>query len=308
MAHSERSDVEVEELGEDSTYGVDVAVIPESAPFSLELTNESSGSEQNSKAKRRLIAFKTMFGLLLLAVIVFVIVDTATMGYVKDSVESFLEWVKDNPVPGIFLFSVVYFVATVLWIPGSILTLGAGFVFSSAFGLGGGVVLGTCSVFVGASLGATASFLLARYLLRESVSKLTSKYDILKALDGALQENGLKIFILLRLSPIIPFNAVNYIGVVTPVSLAHYVLALIAILPGTVLYVFLGAAADSLAAGADASADGRVLTFVVVGVGAFFGVLAIWLTTRLARKELNRIVDERRLSTNSPEVREDFPV
>jgi uncharacterized membrane protein YdjX (TVP38/TMEM64 family) len=97
-----------------------------------------------------------------------------------------------------FLFFLVYMLATVLFFPGSILTLGAGFVFSMAFGLGGGVVLGTISVFLGASCGATIAFLLGRYLLQEQTSRLSKKYAFFEALNLALESNGLKIFILLR--------------------------------------------------------------------------------------------------------------
>jgi uncharacterized membrane protein YdjX (TVP38/TMEM64 family) len=93
----------------------------------------------------------------------------------------------------------VYILATLLFIPGSILTLGAGFVFSMALhGLGVGVLVGTLSVVIGASIGAILAFLLGRYLLLEQVRKLSKKYAIFEALNVALQTNGLKIFILLR--------------------------------------------------------------------------------------------------------------
>jgi uncharacterized membrane protein YdjX (TVP38/TMEM64 family) len=74
-----------------------------------------------------------------------------------------------NPVRGIFVFMLVYFVATVLFVPGSNLTLGAGFFFASAFGmgLGVGVLLGALAVFFGPGAGATAAFLLGGFLLRE---------------------------------------------------------------------------------------------------------------------------------------------
>jgi len=101
----------------------------------------------------------------------------------------------------------VYFAATILFVPGSILTLGAGFAFSAPLGLGPGIALGTASVFVGAALGAIVAFLVARYLLREPVRRLTKRYAVFEAIDAALQDNGLKIFVLLRLSPVIPFNA-----------------------------------------------------------------------------------------------------
>jgi hypothetical protein len=64
-------------------------------------------------------------------------------GHFAMGVESFLEWIEANPVGGIFVFMLVYFVvAKVLFVPGSILTLGAGFFFASAVGLGVGVLLG----------------------------------------------------------------------------------------------------------------------------------------------------------------------
>jgi len=184
----------------------------------------------------------------------------------------------------------VYFIATALFLPGTILTLGAGFVFSKAFGLGGGVALGSLSVFIGASLGAIASFLLGRYLLREQIEKLSKKYVVFQAIGNALKDKGLKIFILLRLSPIIPFNVINYIGGVSSVTLRDYAIALFAILPVTILYVFLGASASSLADSTN-SGQSKTVTITVVVVGAVFGILAIWLTTRYARRELNRVLE-----------------
>lgn len=190
-----------------------------------------------------------------------------------------------------YVYTAVYFVATVLFIPGGLLTLGSGFVFAMAFGLGAGVVLGVLAVFIGASSAAIVSFLLGRYLLRQPMEKLTKKYTIFEALEAALKKKGLRIFILLRLSPIIPFSLLNYLGGVTSVSLRDYVVALFAILPGTTLYVFLGASAGSLTT----SGGNSTVTIAVSVVGAMFGILAIVVTTRYAKGELNRILEERRL-------------
>ena len=126
----------------------------------------------------------------------------------------------------------MYFVATILFLPGALLTLGAGFVFSMAFGLGFGLVLGTLAVFVGAAAGAVASFLIGRFLLRERMQGLAKKYAIFQALESALEKKGLRILILLRLSPIVPFNVINYVAGVTSVSFRDYLVALLAILPG----------------------------------------------------------------------------
>jgi uncharacterized membrane protein YdjX (TVP38/TMEM64 family) len=321
---------------EDAELASDTA--PDNAESSGASVIDNASDLKEAEPNKRIGWFlspKVWIGLLLLGFIIFVIVDTATTGHVREGVEAFLDWIRDNTVAGFFLFVIgkqrndskraalfalcanaipaiisdsvssllvpctpVYWVATVFFIPGSILTLGAGFVFSMAFGLAPGVFLGTISVFLGASLGAMASFLLARYLLREQVSRLSSKYAIFQALDMALQENGLKIFVLLRLSPIIPFNAVNYIGGVTAVSFRNYFLALFAILPGTILYVFLGASAGSLADSASSGKDPTVI-IIVVAVGAAFGILAIWLTTRYARNELNHALEQRRLEADS---------
>lgn len=261
-------------------------------------------ADEESPPNNRSACYKKLLvGLLLLGFIVYVVVDSLTTKHVRGGIVSFLEWIENNIVAGVFSFMAVYFIATIFWVPGSILTLGAGFVFSSALNsLGWGVLLGTAAVWVGASAGATAAFVLGRYLFRDSVGHLSEKYAIFQALDNALKDNGLKIMVLLRLSPIIPFNALNYIAGVTAVQFWHYVIACIAMLPGTIVYVFLGASAGSLAEiGGDDEEEAdsnKVVTYVVIGVGVAFGVLAIAVTTYYAKQELNKILEEKAAETN----------
>mmetsp|Transcript_43471 Transcript_43471/g.105381 ORF Transcript_43471/g.105381 Transcript_43471/m.105381 type:complete len:397 (+) Transcript_43471:275-1465(+) len=266
-------------------------------------TMELSEEEQ----ARRKCAFyqKLIIALVLVGIIVFVIIDSLTNGYVRDGVNTFLEWIQANPGPGVVVFAIVYFVATVLFIPGSILTLGSGFVFSASFGLGIGVLLGSLAVFVGASAGAIVSFLLGRYLLRDSVSTLSMKYSIFQALDNALETKGLRIMVLLRLSPIIPFNAINYIAGVSALKFMSYFWSLFAIIPGTVLYVFLGASASSLADSAMSDDSNTTVTVVVVVVGVVFGFLAVALTSYYARQELNKVVAQRQAETNQNEEQQE---
>lgn len=241
---------------------------------------------------------KSAVGVILLGLIVFVIVDSLTNQYVRNGILDFLEWIENNIVAGVFSFMAVYFFATICFVPGSILTLGAGFVFSASFdSLWTGVLLGTIAVWIGASLGAIASFLLGRYLFRDGcVGKLTEKYKVFKALDNALVDKGLRIMILLRLSPIVPFNVLNYIAGVTGVQFWHYTIACVAMLPGTILYVFLGASAGSLAEiGGDDEDDeqesNKAVTISVVVIGVVFGILAIGLTSYYAKQELNKVLD-----------------
>lgn len=253
--------------------------------------NDSWPKEVKACTDKRALLNKIIVGLVLVGLIVFIIVDSVTHGFVKGAIEGLLQWIEENPIRGLFVFMAVYFVATVLFVPGSLLTLGSGFVFAESFGLGFGVLLATLAVFVGATLGALVAFILGRYLLRDWVENLTKKYNVFRAIDKALEEKGLRIMILLRLSPIIPFNALNYICGVTSVSFKHYAWANFAILPGTILFVFLGASAGSLVDSGN-SGDTPVVTIATIVVGVVFGVIAIALTSRYAKKELNKILEQ----------------
>lgn len=289
-APQEQADVErADGNNEESLVNVELTS-PEVQP----MPEDVAQTEEELHKRRRNVYKKLFLGILLVSFIIFVIVDSTTNGYIKTAIDSFLKWIEENPVAGIFVFMIVYFTATVLFIPGSILTLGAGFVFAKAFGLGAGVVLGSLSVVFGASAGAIAAFLLGRYILRDWVQGLTKRYSIFEALDIAMATKGFRIMALLRLSPIIPFNAINYIGGVTAISFTSYSAALIAILPGTTLYVFLGASAGSLSDSAGSGGSSTV-TIVVVVVGAVFGIAAIVVTSYYAKKELHKVVEARRL-------------
>ena len=146
-------------------------------------------------------------------------------------------------------------------------------------------------VFVGASLGSIASFLFGRYLFQDCAQSFSNRYQIFEAVNAALQVEGLKIMILLRLSPIIPFNAINYILGVTSVKLRDYALACFAMLPGTVLYTFLGSSAGSIVESASSGGGNTTLTIVIVVIGVVFGVVSIGVTTYYAKRELNKIID-----------------
>jgi len=242
--------------------------------------------------------------LVLVGFIVFIIVDSLTNKYIRSGLLSFLEWFEENPVAGVFSFVLVYFVATVCFVPGTILTIGAGFVFAaSSDSLWKGVALGTCAVFVGASLGAIAAFLLGRYLLRDGcVARLTQKYPVFGAIDAALEQKGLRIMVLMRLSPIVPFNVLNYLASVTAIRLFDYSIACFGMLPGTILYVFFGASAGSLTeiGGGETETDddettnnsNKTLTLVFIVVGVVFGIAALGLTTYYAKQELNKVLNK----------------
>ena len=206
---------------------------------------------------------------------------------IRNDVTSFLrtvlQTVSDLGPWGPIAFLLVYVAATVLLLPGFILTLGAGFV----FGLGWGTALVSAS----STLGATASFLVGRYLAREWVAGKMRAFPRFAAVDEAVAQEGWKIVGLTRLSPVFPFNLLNYAFGITRVKLRHYVPASwLGMLPGTVLYVYIGSLAGDLAT---LGAEGRARTpqewaFYVVGLLATAAVTI--QVTRLARRALGKRV------------------
>jgi uncharacterized membrane protein YdjX (TVP38/TMEM64 family) len=172
-------------------------------------------------------------------------------------------------------------VATVLALPGSVLTLAAGFVF--------GLPLGVALTSVASVSGATCAFLVGRYLARGWVEQRIASSHKFAALDAATRHEGFVIVFLARLSPAFPFNLLNYGLALTAVRLRDYFLASwIGMLPGTVLYVYLGAAAGDLSqlqnGDVDSGPAGRLL---LIG-GLIATVLLTAIITRKATQTLGR--------------------
>jgi uncharacterized membrane protein YdjX (TVP38/TMEM64 family) len=179
------------------------------------------------------------------------------------------------------LFIVLYVAACVLLVPGSALTLGAGAVF--------GVVRGSILVSVAATAGAVAAFLVGRYAARDWVAGRMAKDPRFKAIDDAVAREGWKIVLLTRLSPVFPFTLLNYAFGLTRVRLRDYCLASWAgMLPGTVMYVYLGSLAGELAAvgGRRARTPGEWGLYAL-GLAATRAVTVY--ATRVARRALERL-------------------
>ncbi|MEM1425870.1 MAG: TVP38/TMEM64 family protein [Cyanobacteria bacterium P01_H01_bin.130] len=208
----------------------------------------------------------------------------AESGGIAGGLESALMWVEGlGPVAPI-AFMLVYVVATVAFIPGSALTLGAGFLF--------GPILGSVVVFIGATLGATAAFLVGRYVARDWVKgKFIEGNDNFAAIDKAVGKEGFKIVLLTRLSPVFPFNVLNYLYGLTDVSLKDYVLASIGMLPGTVMYVYIGSTFGELAA-VFAGREKSPAEWALYGVGLVATVIVTVYITKIAKKALNDAVGE----------------
>ena len=196
-----------------------------------------------------------------------------------------LQWVNDLGAIAPIAFILIYIVATVAFLPGSILTLGAGVVF--------GIVQGSIYVFVGATIGATLAFLVGRYLARGWVSKKIAGNQKFKAIDRAVGKEGLKIVLLTRLSPIFPFNLLNYGLGVTGVSLKDYVLGSVGMIPGTIMYVYIGSLAGNIATiGGETQPDANPIAQWAIRIIGFVATVAVTLyVTKIARQALNDSID-----------------
>jgi uncharacterized membrane protein YdjX (TVP38/TMEM64 family) len=198
---------------------------------------------------------------------------------VGDWLQSLNVWVVDLGPTGMLVYVGVYVLATVFFLPGSVLTIGAGFLF--------GVVKGTIVVSVGSTTGAALAFLISRYLARDWVSQKAAGNPRFEAIDRAIGLQGWKIVGLLRLSPAIPFNLSNYLYGLTSVKFLPCIVASwLGMLPGTVMYVYLGTAGK---AGLDAAAGAAGRTWqqdALLGVGLVATIAVTILITRIARNAL----------------------
>lgn len=203
---------------------------------------------------------------------------------VEKHLNSLLEWVEGLGAWGPVILAAAYIVACVFFVPGSALTIGAGFLF--------GVVTGTIVVSCGSVLGASAAFWIGRTVARGWIGAKVSGNAKFAAIDDAVGRQGFKMVLLTRLTPIFPFNMLNYAFGLTKVRFVHYFFASwIGMLPGTIMYVYLGhaarSAAQSLGGATSGPAEQTVAQQVFFWVGLVVAIVVAVFVTRIARKALN---------------------
>ncbi|MCM0590754.1 MAG: TVP38/TMEM64 family protein [Gloeotrichia echinulata DVL01] len=205
---------------------------------------------------------------------------------VQEFLQTSIIWINSLGALGPIAFIVVYNLATLLFIPGSILTLKGGCLF--------GLFWGSIYVLIAAIIGATLAFLIGRYLSRDWVSQQIEKHPKFKALDLAVATEGWKIVLLTRLSPLFPFNLLNYAFGVTQVSLRDYILGSIGIVPGTVMYVYIGSLAGNLAMinihHQPSNPQSQIAEWVLQIVGLIATVAVTVYVTKIAQKALKQTV------------------
>jgi uncharacterized membrane protein YdjX (TVP38/TMEM64 family) len=206
------------------------------------------------------------------------------LGPTGDIVRSALHAIDTWGVWGGVAFVAIYVVATILFVPGSLLTVGAGFVF--------GPLWGTVAVSTGSTLGALCAFGIGRHVAGDWVREQVDSRPRLAATIRAVEQDALKIILLLRLVPLFPFNLLNYALGLTNVSWRKFLIASwLGMLPGTFAYIMVGAAADSLARALSGEEAPNELQLAVWGVGALALVGVVFLVARRARAELDAATD-----------------
>jgi uncharacterized membrane protein YdjX (TVP38/TMEM64 family) len=193
----------------------------------------------------------------------------------RAKLQELLAWIDSLGGWAPLLYVLTYAVLTVSLVPGSIMTIGAGALF--------GLVLGSFCALIGATLGAALAFLIGRHLARERVSRRFHGNPRFDLVDKAVAEEGWKIVGLTRLSPVFPFVLLNYAFSLTAVPFRDYVAATcIGMVPGTVMYVYLGWMAE---AGTDAESR-TTIQWVIYALGFVATVAVTVLVTRIARRGL----------------------
>lgn len=220
-----------------------------------------------------------------IAILTAVVVLVVASRYVdiQETLATVLNWISDLGPWGALVFILTYILATVLFLPGLILTMGAGFLF--------GVVQGAILVSIASTTGAGIAFLVGRYLARDWVSEKIRGYPRFHRIDEAVGREGWRIVGLVRLSPVFPFNLLNYAFGLTRVRFRDYLLASwIGMLPGTVLYVYIGSLAGSLASLTSGTGSRTSAEWVFYIVGLVATLLVTLFVTRIARRALQEKV------------------
>ena len=209
----------------------------------------------------------------------------------RDSVDSMIKslsvWLKEHPITGPIILSAIYILITIVSLPGFVLALAAGVAFQDAYeDTACAVLVGGLAVFAGAWIGSNLALLLARYLCRAYAQRLSKRFAFFRAIDRAMETDGLKFTFLMRLCPLIPYNAYNYILGITSVSLRDFAIGGIGMLPGAFVYVFIGTTIGSINEAVNGKFEHSTPFLLFLIAGTISALTAIAFITCVIRRYL----------------------
>lgn len=224
--------------------------------------------------------------------VAFVILAGACYLFVdSQTLHSFLVMVQEDPIGSLHVFFVVYTLSVILFFPCMIMQVISG----ALYGFGVGFFVSWCAT----SLGQCLAFLLGRYLFRPTVKTyLHNTWPTFPNIDAAIKREGWKLVCLLRLSPVLPYNVLNYALAITPVSCWVFTSAsAVATIPWTALYVYLGTFTNNLMElakgnvnfGGDMGLFRNILSGVFILLTTIYGY---WLSHRTISAVLKEVSEQ----------------
>ncbi len=195
------------------------------------------------------------------------------------------EWNKANPVAGAVLYVLFATVGAVVFLPGSVIVMSAGYLY--------GLSVGSCLALLGVTFGAFAAFMSGRVLVRGWVLSRLEGHPRLQALDRAVYDQSFVIVALTRLSVIIPFNLLNYVYGVTGVRKTAYVVATaVGMIPATVLWTYVGTLAKNFDDIRSGNLDSGLPSVYLLLLGLVMIVIVVYIVHRAASRALNERLGE----------------
>eukprot|EP01100_Stratorugosa_tubuloviscum_P013664 TRINITY_DN699_c0_g4_i1.p1 TRINITY_DN699_c0_g4~~TRINITY_DN699_c0_g4_i1.p1 ORF type:complete len:345 (-),score=136.56 TRINITY_DN699_c0_g4_i1:219-1253(-) len=205
---------------------------------------------------------------------------------------AFPQFIIDLGPWGPIVFTVVYIFWTVALLPGSLLTIAAGAIFIVLSpNPGAQIMIAFATVSAGSTIGASFAFLLGKFLVRSWAEKKMELFPKFKSVEAAIGKRGLTITFLLRLSPVIPFNILNYLLGITSINFFSYVIASwVGMMPGTFLYVYIGWLLGQAISGT--STTSTLQSVLLYGVGTVATIAVVVIVTIIAKRQITRALEE----------------
>ncbi len=270
------------EVRHGSSFGVFLNSLGTFPAHNLKCPNEfrKTTNEELKTDKRPERMRNRVLVVLILAVVVVGFLAARSGIDVRGETVRFIDLMRNQGDVGLLWLGFSYTPASLFFFPASLLTLVGGFAF--------GVPKTLVAVSLGSTFGATVAFYAGRTLLRRFIEQKIAGDARFRSLDQAVAEQGFKIVLLTRLSPVLPFNVLNYAFGLTRVRPRDFILASwIGMFPGTMLYVSIGSAAKNLADILAGRTEGGLGQKVLFGVGLLATLAVTVVLSRIAKKALS---------------------
>ncbi|KAG0002589.1 hypothetical protein BGZ65_002514 [Modicella reniformis] len=223
---------------------------------------------------------------LLLTTLITLVVLAFTVFRVQDRIKDILHYIDGHRSTGAVLFVTFYTVACWLFLPGSLFTIGAGFLFKP-------MPFALAIVLLGDVFGAVGTFLFGRYLFHDWVKGMVSKHPKFHALEEVIQDDGWKIVVMLRLTPI-PFNLITYFFSITSISLYTLVWAtVVGVFPGSCLGIWIGSLLNGLSAIENPDLETKNIVFLVMnGILIVCSIMTLSIFGKRSLRKAMRKLDQ----------------